>query len=171
MDIKAIQDDITIFGDPEDIFDEIDDRGEVTKLGALSLLIQELKARGLDCNKIKFACAGTTPDACARKPSWLKEPTTVEATDGSIIHARGIDICNNPIGEDLYVQTFLANKLDSICKEIKRSSDYLSDASRHANFLAFYHSYQARFDYWTATNNLVYTWPLAIKLDAFCVIF
>ena len=40
MDIKAIQDDITIFGDPEDIFDEIDDRGEVTKLGALSLLIR-----------------------------------------------------------------------------------------------------------------------------------
>ena len=62
----------------------------MTKLGALSLLIQELKARGLDCNKIKFACAGTTPDACARKPSWLKEPTTLEATDGSIIHARGI---------------------------------------------------------------------------------
>ena len=79
---------------------------------------------------------------------------------GSIIHARGIDICNNPIGEDLYVQTFLTNKLDSICKEFKRSSE--SDASRHANFLAFYHSYQARFDYWTATNNLVYTGPLAI---------
>jgi hypothetical protein len=59
VDIKAIQDDITIFGDPEDIFDEIDDGGEVIKLGALSLLIQELKARGLDCNKIKFACAGT----------------------------------------------------------------------------------------------------------------
>ena len=92
---------------------------------------------------------------------------TIEATDGSIVYARGIDICNNPIGEELYVQTFLANKLDSICKEIKRSSDYLSDASRHANFLAFYHSYQARFDYWTATNNLVYTGPLAIKLDAF----
>ena len=73
VDIKAIQDDITIFGDPEDIFDETDDEGKVTKLGALSLLIQELKARGLDCNRIKFACAGTTPDACARKPSWLKE--------------------------------------------------------------------------------------------------
>ena len=73
---KSVQDDITIFGDPEDIFDETDDEGKVTKLGALSLLIQELKARGLDCNRIKIACAGTTPDACARKPSWLKEPTT-----------------------------------------------------------------------------------------------
>ena len=27
--------------------------------------------------------------------------------------------------------------------------------------------YRARFDYWTATNNLTYTGPLAIKLDAF----
>jgi hypothetical protein len=144
---KLKEDDITIFGDPEDIFDETDDGGEVTKMGALSLLIQELKARGLDCNRIKFACAGTTQDACARKPSWLKEPTTIEATDGSIIHARGIDICNNPIGEDLYVQTFLANKLESICKAIKESSDRLSASSRHANFLAFYHSYKARFDY------------------------
>ena len=45
VDIKAIQDDITIFGDPEDIFDETEiDGGEVTKLGALSLLIQELAA-------------------------------------------------------------------------------------------------------------------------------
>ena len=111
VDIKAIQDDTTIFGDPEDIFDKTDDGSKVTKLGALSLLFQELKARGLDCNKIKFACAGTTPDACARKPSWLKEPTTIEAADGSIIHARGIDICNNPIGEDLKVQTFVLSTM------------------------------------------------------------
>ena len=62
---------------------------------------------------------------------------------------------------------FLPNKLDCICKEIKRSSDCLSDASRHANFLAFYHSYQARFDYWTATNDLVFTGPLAIKFYPF----
>ena len=52
VDIKAIQDDRTVFGDPEDIFDETDDGGEVTKLGALSLLIQEPKARGLDFKKI-----------------------------------------------------------------------------------------------------------------------
>ncbi len=78
VDIKAIQDDITIFGDSEDIFDEIGDGGEVIKLGALSLIIQELKARGLDCTRIKFACAGTKPDACARKQLWLKEPTTIE---------------------------------------------------------------------------------------------
>ena len=47
----------------------------------------------------------------------------MNAADGSIFHARGIDISNNPIGENLYIQTFLTNKLDSICEEIKQSSD------------------------------------------------
>ena len=167
MDIKAIQDDITIFGDPDDLFDETDDEGQVTKMGALSLLIQELKKCGLECNLPKFACVGTTPDACAKRPSWLLEPTSIQTADGSIIQARGTDICNNPVGEDIYVETFLATKLESICNAIKQSSDSLSASSRHANFLAFYHSYQARFDYWTATNNLVFTGPLALKLDAF----
>ena len=167
VDLKAIQDDITIFGDPEDLFDETDDEGQVTEVGALSLLVQELKDRGLECNLTKFACAGTTPDACAKKPSWLSEPTSIQTADGLLIQARGIDIWNNPVGEDLSVETFLANKLDNICKAIKKSSDSLSASSRHANFLAFYHSYQARFDYWMATNNLVLTGPLALKLDAF----
>ena len=139
----------------------------MTKMGALSLLIQELNKCGLECNLPKFACVGTTPDACAKRPSWLSEPTSIQTADGSIIQARGIDICNNPVGEDIYVETFLATKLESICNAIKQSSDSLSASSRHANFLAFYHSYQARFDYWTATNNLVFTGPLALKLDAF----
>ena len=37
VDIKAIQDDITIFGDPDDLFDETDDEGQVIKMGALSV--------------------------------------------------------------------------------------------------------------------------------------
>jgi hypothetical protein len=145
----------------------MDDESNVTKVGALSYLVQELRKCGLECVLPKFACVGTTPDACAKRPSWLVEPTSIKTADGTIIQARGIDICNNPIGEDLYVETFLANKLDSICKAIKQSSDRLSASSRHANFLAFYHSYQARFDYWMMTNNLDLTRPLALKLDAF----
>ena len=167
VDIKAIQDDITIFGYPDDLFDEKDGEGQVSKEGALSCLIQKLKDCGSECTQPKFACVGTTPDACAMRPSWLLEPTSIQTSDGSIIQARGIDICNNPIGEDLYVETFLANKFDSICKAIKQSSDRLSASSRHANFLAFYHSYQARFDYWMMTNNLDLTRPLALKLDVF----
>ena len=70
MDLKAIQDDITIFGDPEDLFDETDDEGLVTEVDALSLLVQELKDCGLECNLTKFACAGTTPGVCAKKTAW-----------------------------------------------------------------------------------------------------
>jgi hypothetical protein len=56
-----------------------------------------------------------------------------------------------------------ANKLESICKainRIKQFSDSLSASSSHANFLTFY---QARFDYWMVTNNLVSSGPLALK--------
>jgi hypothetical protein len=48
VDLKAIQDDITIFGDPEDLFDETDDEGLETEVGALALLVQELKECGLE---------------------------------------------------------------------------------------------------------------------------
>ena len=61
----------------------------------------------------------------------------------------------------------MGNKLESICKAIKQSSDSLSASSRHANFLAFYHSYHARFDHWIATNNIVFTRSLALKSDDF----
>ena len=47
VDIKAIQDDITIFGDPDDLFDETDDEGRVTEVGALTLLDVKLKDCGL----------------------------------------------------------------------------------------------------------------------------
>ncbi len=83
----------------------------MTKMGALSLLIQELKARGLDCNKIKCACAGTMPPCLHKeismKPSWLKEPMTIEAANGSIIHAWGIDVLQQsywrrPLRSDIF---------------------------------------------------------------------
>jgi len=75
VDLKAIQDDITIFGDPDDLFDEVDEEDRVTKVGTHSLLVEKLKYCGLECNKTKFACVETTPDTCAKKKtSWLLEP-------------------------------------------------------------------------------------------------
>jgi len=101
----------------------------------------------------------------------LLEPTSIQTYDGSIIQARAIDICNNPIGEGKNVEIFLANKLDSICKAIKQSSDCPSASSRHADFFAFYHSYQARFDYWMATNNIIFLVLLPLSWMHFCVMF
>jgi hypothetical protein len=40
-------------------------------------------------------------------------------------------------------------------------------SSSHATYLAFYFSFQSRFDYWLATNYLIYTDPLAASMDEF----
>ena len=61
----------------------------------------------------------------------------------------------------------MANTLERVCKAIRQPSDSLSASSRHADFLAFYHSYRARYDYWMATNNIIYTGPLAIEPDTY----
>ncbi len=58
-------------------------------------------------------------------------------------------------------------RINSIAFVRRSSSHPIAYQPRHANFLAFYHSYQARFDYWMMTNNLDLTRPLALKLDAF----
>ena len=165
VEVKAIQDDMTLMGPPEVVWDKTDDDGVVQK-GALSALLDGLKARGLTANKDKFACLGTTPDACLGKPDWLKEPTSFMDRNGSVTEARGIDICNNPIGEKPFVQAFLADKLDSICCAITNTSTALRSTSSHADFFAFYYSFQSRWDYWCATNNLEFIDPLSSTLDS-----
>ena len=44
----------------------------------------------------------------------MNESTTIVDKDGNIMHARGIDVCENPIGEDIFVQTYLVSKIESI---------------------------------------------------------
>ena len=103
VEIKAIQDDMTLIGPPEAVWDRTDDDGVVHK-GALSVLLDGLEARGLTANKEKFACLGTTPDACFGKPDWLKVSISFTDRNGNISEARGIDIFNNPISEKSFVQ-------------------------------------------------------------------
>ena len=165
VEIKAIQDDITLMGPPEVVWDRTDELGVVHK-GALSVLLDGLKARGLEPNPDKFACLGTTPGACLGKPDWLTEPTSFMDTNGNVTEARGIDICNNPIGEKTFVQAYLTDKLDSICCAIIKASAALNTSNLHADFLSFYYSYQSRWDYWCATNNLEFIDPLSSKLDS-----
>ena len=82
VEVKAIQDDVTIMGSPEDVFDVVDDQGSVVSKGALTVLIEQLEARGLSMAEDKFECAGSTVDACAGKPCWLKESTAFTVGDG-----------------------------------------------------------------------------------------
>ena len=156
-ELKAIQDDITIIAPPE------------VAWTALSHLRAGLEnALGLKVNLAKCNCFGTTPEACADKPDWLQEPSRLLDKTGNVLaEARGISICNCPIGEPLYVKSFLLNKFKDICSAIEASSSALNASSSHADFLAFHYSYQARFDYWLSTNNLALTDPLAAEMDEF----
>ena len=63
VEVKAIQDDITIFAPPEKAWD------------ALNSLCDHLMGDlDLKVNRDKCKCFGTTPETCAGKPDWLKEP-------------------------------------------------------------------------------------------------
>ena len=57
--------------------------------------------------------------------------------NGTLVQARGIEVCKNPIGEDLYVRTHLAKKFDDICSAILKSNDALVSSKPHQNFLVF----------------------------------
>jgi hypothetical protein len=54
VEIKAIQDDITLMGSPDVVFDTLDDEGCVVSKGALSVLVDELRARGSAMAEDKF---------------------------------------------------------------------------------------------------------------------
>ena len=135
--------------------------------GCLSFLIEKLEERGLTVNLSKCSALGSTPGACGGKPDWLKEPKTILDKDNNTVHARGIDICKNPIGEDIYVKTYLDTKFESIRSAIQKSCEALLPSSSHAAFLAFYYSFQSRWDYLLSTNYLAYTEPLAASTDIF----
>ena len=160
--VKAIHDDIALLGDPGVIFGTNGDDG------ALGFLIGKLEGDcGLTINRGKCAVVGTTPDACALRPTWLSEPTSFKNDDGTLVEtgARGIVICQNPIGEANFVQTFLNHKFSSICSVINSSFQTLLLKDPHAAFHAVHYSYQARFDYWLSTNLPSHTAPLAKMAD------
>ena len=157
-ELKAIHDDMTLIGSPGQVWGEN---------GCLTFLIKKLEERGLTVNLNKCSALGSTPGACSGKPVWLKEPTTILDKDNNIVHARGIEICKNPIGEDIYVKTCLVAKFESIRSAIQKSFEALLPSSSHAAYLSFYYSFQSRFDYLLSTNYLKFTGPLAVSADDF----
>ena len=93
-------------------------------------------------NQDKFQALGSTPEACANKPEWLRESITIEMHDGVIVQARGIEICKNPIGENDYTCTHLTKKFTNMSSAINNNYIALSKVSPHAAKLAFVFSYQ-----------------------------
>ena len=137
VEVRAIQDDIILIGDPLHVWG--DD-------SALAFILSHLKDRGLTPNQDKFQALGSTPEACTDKLEWLREPTMIESHDGVIVQARGIEICKNLIGENDYTCTHLTKKFTNISSAINNSYISLSKVSPHAAYLAFVFSYQNRVD-------------------------
>ena len=162
VEIKATHDDIVIFGDPATIFGSDGDDG------ALGSLIHKLQADcGLSINFSKCTAVGSTPDSCTLKPHWLPEPTSFKNDDGISVDtsARGILICQNPIGQAPFVESFLSHKFNSICSVFQNSFSTLLLNDNHVTFQALNYSYQSRSDYWLATNLPSLTDPLAAMVD------
>ena len=161
--LKAIHDDIAIFGSAAAVF------GPNGQGGALESLVHKLQNDcGLIVNRSKCAALGATPTACAHKPDWLLEPTSFKNDEGQVVEAgaRGIVICQNPIGEKLFCQAFLQHKFTSICSVIQKSFSTLLLKEKRAAYHAFIFSYQARFDYYLSTSPPSLTGPLAKDADA-----
>ena len=74
VELKAIQDDITIYGKPEKAW------------GALKFLRARLEENlHLKVNLPKCRCYGTTPIACQGKPDWLDEPKSLLDKSGNVL--------------------------------------------------------------------------------------
>ena len=69
VEVRAQQDDISVFGDPAEIFGP----GK-----ALETILEKLGKVGLEPNKKKSQVFGTTEDACTDKPEWLDETFVIE---------------------------------------------------------------------------------------------
>jgi hypothetical protein len=142
VEIRAIQNDMTLMGDPEQIFGP----GE-----ALESLLQLLAKLNLSPNRAKFQCTSTTDGAIDNAPDWLifdeetgerrggiemRNPETGEVVlneeTGLSEKVYGAQVCGTPIGSDSFEHSWLATKADEICSSIYKTRKLLSFRSAQA---------------------------------------
>jgi hypothetical protein len=111
-----------------------------------------MQHRGLTINEDKYQLLATSDEAremipgeYASRQSFI---VTIDPVKEHETKAYSIEICNVPIGDAPFVASCLQTKFQQKCNEIKKSSNALSSADRHASFQALLFSFQARFDYW-----------------------
>jgi len=128
VEICAIQDDMTMMGDPEQIFGP----GK-----ALESLLGLLAKVYLWPNRAKFQCTGATDDALDNAPEWfIFDEETCERRGG--IDLRNLEtsevvlneetglfekvyraqVCGAPIGSGAFERSWLAVEADEICSGI-----------------------------------------------------
>ncbi len=154
VEVKAIQDDISLWGDPEQIFGEGN---------ALDILLQGLRAVGLEENEKKFQAYGTTETARSMIPNGLTQPKMVNKDTGE--EHFGVWICGAAIGDDGYV----AAKLDEIemelCEKLRTLAKTLAAADAQVAHAVLRQSIITRIDYILSTHRPSLTRKLAHAMD------
>ncbi len=155
-ELQAIHDDITLIGPPAEVWGED---------GCLAFLIKALEDCGHTVNLNKCSALGSTPSACDGKPDWLKEPTTILDKDSNLVQARASMFVRTPLEKTFMSRLISFRRLRASAVQLLRSTLALKLPMRPSWLSIF--SFQSRFDYWLATNYLIYTDPLAASMDVF----
>jgi hypothetical protein len=146
VEVKAIHDDIVLFGHPDDIFGDNK---------ALQYLIDGLqRVAGCTPQLKKFQVLGSLPDCCNSKPPDLKRPSIIY-TDPETLEQKesyGLEICGAPIGEENFVKKWLDSKSEEISSTIQTTSNKLASKDLHVAHTVLHLSLQNRSDYILSTN-------------------
>jgi hypothetical protein len=175
VEIRAIQDDMTMMGEPEQIFGP----GK-----ALESLLELLAKVNLSPNRVKFQCIGTTDHAPDNALDWLvfdektgerrggialRNPETGEVVlneeTGLSEKIYGAQVCGTPVGSGSFERSWLAAKADEICSSIYKTTKLLSFRSARAAHSVTYYSSLSLADFLAATNRPSQTAFFRAKID------
>jgi hypothetical protein len=162
IDIKALQDDITVCG-----------KDLASVLDTVEHLIEELGKVALEPNRQKFQLYSNKPDELSDVPDWLTQPSVPQPGGAS---ARGVIICGAAIGDDAYISTFLDSKQLSLCGSTSEDGTHIpgslenlinpiAEACPHSAASVMFYSVQARVDYLLSTHLPSQTRNLAAGID------
>jgi hypothetical protein len=161
--VKADQDDITMFGPPEDIFTDAAGTAHALEymlsgLASISCVIQESKCQVL----------GTSPDCYTLMPTNMKRPfvSYIDATTGEMRQANGFEVCNTAIGEDEYVRNYLSTKSHKCSQRILDTTAALAPLNAQAAHSVVHYSCQNRLDYLCGTHTPYETTSLVREVEA-----
>ena len=109
-------------------------------------------------------------------PEWLK-PKAIDMRDpesGEVVldeltglpkKVHGIVDCGAPIGDDVFIRSWLAAKADEICSSIDKTTQLLSSRSSKAAFSVTYHSSLSLADFICSTNTPSQTRSFRARID------
>ena len=157
--IRAVQDDITILGDPTQIFGPNNVREQ---------LQADLQARGYKFHPTKkFAYGRTVEDRSIIPAEYIQDFREVQdPATGEIDRVYGIVIHGVPHGHKDYVKCWLREKGESLAEEIDKISASISTIDPHCGYVTSYYSLQEMGNFIMATSSPSLTKEFATIVDS-----